>query len=151
MTLTNYDIDKIENVIKLPTFRGCFSKDELPHVKKANECMIINMQDDKDGDGSHWICLYKHERNGTFYFDSFGLEPPIDIISYCKNKYHLVTDKQIQPIKSNKCGWYCLYVLDMLTCGEFLHNNMSTFSTTDLNKNDELIKRYFREYNLKVK
>ena len=43
--LSNFDIEKIVKEIKINHFRGVFSKDMLPTHMKANESVIINLQD----------------------------------------------------------------------------------------------------------
>ena len=56
--LSNFDIEKIVKEIKINHFRGVFSKDMLPTHMKANESVIINLQDYLDGGGYHWVCTY---------------------------------------------------------------------------------------------
>ena len=47
----------------------------------------------------------------SYYFDSFGAPPPVEIINFTKKKKggHLLYNNWIiQDLKSESCGWYCL-------------------------------------------
>lgn len=46
-----------------------------------NECGIINLADSKDLEGTHWTCYFKKEWK-VYYFDSYGIQPPIEIVKY---------------------------------------------------------------------
>lgn len=84
----------------------CF-KDQLPkHLSNGN--YIINMAN-HDELGTHWIALIvKNDSNESFYFDSFGIVPPLDIEErICNNFYH-ISNKQIQNLDEGYCGQYCL-------------------------------------------
>ena len=45
------------------------------------ESLIINI-DHSSNEGTHWTCL-STENNTCVYFDSFGLPPPTEVITYC--------------------------------------------------------------------
>jgi len=148
--LTNFDIEKYEKKINLPNFRGVFCKDQLPHIKHQNECMIINMEDSNAGDGSHWVALYKSKKDKHIYFDSFACDIPIDIACYCNNSYILATTKQIQDIDSSMCGWFSLYLLDMME-NNSINKTMDIFDFDDIENNDNIIKKYFLKYKINIK
>ena len=58
-------------------------KDELKKIK-SNDCnYIINLESSNDGNGTHWLSL-KIENRDCVYFDSYGMLPPEEIISFCK-------------------------------------------------------------------
>jgi hypothetical protein len=80
--LTNIQIMDTVNKLKIPNFRGMFWRNELPHKANANECGISNL-DDSRGEGTHWCCWFKRGRV-IYYFDSFGLQPPNEIVQYLK-------------------------------------------------------------------
>jgi hypothetical protein len=67
---------------------------------------ICNLDDD-NGAGTHWTCFYVV---GKFclYFDSFGLPMPNEIKRYTKKYTPLSFPNQIQDIRSEACGYYCL-------------------------------------------
>jgi hypothetical protein len=87
-------------------------RDELNNYKfSANESLVINL-DVSSGNGIHWMCLFS--KNGvSYYFDSYGLSPPEEVLEYCKNKeryysmYPIQQDDKLEIL----CGHYCIYVL----------------------------------------
>ena len=67
---------------------------------------IVNLDDD-NGQGTHWTCFLINDPY-CIYFDSFGLPPPNDIRKYAR-KYAIISfNNQIQDIRSEACGYYCL-------------------------------------------
>ena len=66
-------------------------RDDLPRRPLKRECGILNL-DGVSGRGTHWVCLYKN--NDTFYFDSFGVQPPNEPIEYFSSPI-LETQQQI--------------------------------------------------------
>ena len=68
--LTNIDLFKYIDVLKVPKFRGVFMRDELPEQVNPVECGIVNLSPHKQL-GTHWVC-YAKIHNNCVYFDSFG-------------------------------------------------------------------------------
>lgn len=94
----------------IKNFRGVFCKDELPKQIKKDECGVVNM-DNSDGDGTHWVCYINKPKNKrVYYFDSFGISPPNEIKKYLftSGKEIVYSDNDLQNIKSDACGWYCV-------------------------------------------
>jgi hypothetical protein len=121
--LTDVQIIDAVNMLKIPHFRGVFCRDELPHKANANEYGIINL-DDSRGMGTHWCCWFKRGRE-KYYFDSYGLQPPNEIVQYLKTGILCPTDR-IQPDGTSICGHLCIYVLNRLSRGEDMNNIIST-------------------------
>ena len=50
----------------------------------------FDLESSKDGNGTHWMAL-KIENKDCVYFDSYGMLPPEEIITFCKriSKSHL--------------------------------------------------------------
>src|SRR5207253_3720166 len=46
--------------------------------KNKNECILINLQDSDDGDGTHHVGIFKKGKD-IRYYDSFGGEVPKEI------------------------------------------------------------------------
>jgi len=88
-------------------------RDELKGKAKSNECLILNM-DDSNGNGTHWTCLFVN-KNRSYYFDSFGLPPPLEIVNYCSNGDRLYSTFKIQKPHEVICGHYSIYVLYKLS------------------------------------
>ena len=111
-SLSNYDLDDAINRLDISNFRGVYCRDELPKLSYRSECGILNL-DDSSGDGTHWVCWFK---NGNFkcYFDSYGIQPPTELVQYLKSPIYYNSDR-IQPNNTVICGHLCLYVLKSLS------------------------------------
>lgn len=77
---------------------------------------ILNTDDEKNmndkigsstGGGTHWTC-FQVVNDHVIYFDSFGLPPPPEIRQFCMSKKIYIFPHQIQEIKSDACGYYCI-------------------------------------------
>ena len=87
-------------------------RDELKSMKaKKYECGIVNL-DSSRNEGSHWCCYFK-DNDKEIYFDSFGIQPPREIVKYLKSPI-LYNAYQIQDYNDSNCGEWCLHVLDKL-------------------------------------
>ena len=121
-TLDNADIDMAANLLNIPTYRGWYCIDTLPKLPHRAECGILNLEKINKGDGTHWVAWYKtgQARKGDnkkkIYFDSYGLDPPSEIIKYLGPVIYSNTNR-IQPIDTVVCGHLCLYVLKKLSDG----------------------------------
>ena len=66
--LTNFEIQKYYQ--NEPRFNGVYSRDNLPRIKEG--AYVINLDEYCDI-GTHWVALYVHNDDVT-YFDSLGIE-----------------------------------------------------------------------------
>ena len=83
-TLSNLEIIDADKKLSLYGFRGVFLRDTL-HIKaKLNECGILNL-DSSSRDGTQWIIWFKKGKD-KFYFDSYGVQPPSELIAYLKSR-----------------------------------------------------------------
>jgi hypothetical protein len=110
--LTNFQLEELAVKIKVPLV-GVYSKNELPKVKK-NGGYIFNLQDSEDEHGkplpgTHWVGAWV-EDNRSVYFDSFGFPAPVSVKRFLGKNY-VWSDKVIQNVRSEICGYYCLYFL----------------------------------------
>jgi hypothetical protein len=103
-SLSNFDIMKIIQSQGVDDFHGVFMKDQLPD-KLERGSYVINLQSSKDGNGTHWVCLY-YTPNFSYYYDSYGFVPPLEV----QNKIipYMYNDLEIQDIDSTACGYYCV-------------------------------------------
>ena len=114
--LTNFDLENIFDYYEIPLL-GVVMKDDLPK-KVIDGSLIINLQSSVDeygneGNGTHWTALVV-KGSQSFFFDSFGAYPSIEIVNYCKRRkgLHLVMNNaMIQNIHSENCGYYCISLL----------------------------------------
>ena len=109
--LTNRKLEEKVKELNIKNFRGVFMRDTLPNKIKNNEVGIVNLDSIKNS-GTHWVCYYKN-KDKCYYFDSFGLDPPIELQKYLNSDIELSTF-QIQKFNIHHCGYYCILVLKLL-------------------------------------
>jgi len=111
-------IDALTKKCKLLRFRfmGVFAANNFPPIKN-NSFQIVNASI-SSSIGTHWL-LFCCKRNGQIIFaDPLGLK--MEVYSYIYRRsisllYDNVTEllhasRPLQPIDSNACGLYCLYL-----------------------------------------
>jgi hypothetical protein len=125
--LSNFDIEKICRKLDLPII-GVFSKDLLPKERKIGS-YYVNLQNHDEGEGTHWVLakIYSDDereniehiatnkkgkqvyRVGALYFDPFGLDMPKEVEEFLSPfKPIPYSNRQIQGLKQEECGWYCI-------------------------------------------
>ena len=124
-TLTDADILKYVKLLSIPHFRGVRMRDELRDERPSSEteCGVLNLQTHYQ-QGSHWTCWYKN-KDYRYYFDSFGEEPPLELLTYLKtpeereNNLPVIRRSAVvvQHFDSSECGSLCLFVLKALSSG----------------------------------
>ena len=110
--LTNFELEDAVYKLSIPHWRGIFMRDNLPQKPHKNECGILNL-DDTNGNGTHWVAWLK-KGNLKYYFDSYGIQPPLELVNYLGNDIYYSTE-QIQQRGTVVCGHLCLYVLKKLS------------------------------------
>jgi len=118
--LSNVDLDRLGPKLLGSIYRGAISKDEIP-TNTSDGVYVVNMQstgqkthDGRSG-GTHWAGLLRN-KGTSFYFDSFGFPPPIEV-SDAETKESSYFAHQVQPLKSILCGYYVLYVMWKISKG----------------------------------
>ena len=110
--------DLLWNLIPSSIFLGCFPRDMIPVteiIEKPFTMTIIN-SDKSTKPGSHFVCLIRHG-DAVMYFDSLALPEVYDlleedieeIIEKTKANKVYINTKQIQGLRSNTCGYFCIY------------------------------------------
>ena len=122
--LSNFELEDAVKKLKILYFRGVFLLDTLPRKPNKKECGIDNF-DKSGGSGTHWAAWYKNGKT-TIYFDSYGVQPPSEVIKYLGRSIHYNTD-QLQPRGEVFCGHLCLYVLKELSTGQRFQNILNKF------------------------
>lgn len=112
--LSNFELDNAAKKLHITCYRGSFVRDKLPKTTKPIECGIINSVD-STGNCGHWTCWMKLN-NEKYYFDSYGLRPPDELVEYLTRPIYYNTER-IQPDGEVFCGHLCLFVLRMLCKG----------------------------------
>jgi len=98
-------------------FKKVLMRDELTFWLKQNECRILNMDTSKNV-GTHQVCWYKNGKD-KIYLDSFGVQPPLELIKYLSSPI-VYSTYQIQQYNDSNCSEWCLYILNKLNkSGDF--------------------------------
>ena len=147
--LTNIKIS--EYYASEPRFDGVYSRNNLPKIKKG--AYVINL-DEYENTGTHWIALFV-KTDEVIYFDSFGIEHiPKEINKFIGNEQSSSAKARNKEIKANifriqaydsiMCGYFCIEFINYMLKGKTLLDYTNLFSPNDFNKNDEIIKRIFK-------
>ena len=113
--MTNEEVIEYSKKLKLPNFKY-YMRDEMRKSSPFNlECGVINLNTSKQN-GSHHSC-YWIDGDNKYYFDSFGVIPPKELVNYLKRPI-LYSTYQIQQYNDTNCSEWCLYVLNELNKGD---------------------------------
>ena len=115
--LSNLEISDAAKRLSLYGFRGVFLRDTLPKQAKLTECGILNL-DSSSGDGTHWVMCFKKGKK-KFYFDSYGVQPPTELIAYLKSPI-FYNSERFQQNGEVFCGHLFLFTLKQLSLGNNL-------------------------------
>lgn len=95
---------------------------QLPTTWRDKSAFLVNMQSSGMGPGTHWIALFFPGSSLThpncFYFDSFGIEPPMEVIDFAKRcgyKHMINSTKEIQSLDEGYCGQFCILFLQAMS------------------------------------
>ncbi len=139
--ITNYEIIEFCHDNKIP-LDGLHMRDEQYHSMKNNKCYVFNIGS-MNSDGTHWVAVCIKKNKG-YYFDSYGLSPPNEILNWIHKNKHIKfkrNDHQIQPIKSPMCGYYVLlFLFNIMKNNESFYEFVYRFFD---NNNDEKISKIF--------
>ena len=165
--LTDKQITELSKKMKF-SLAGIYFKDELPRKLQYNKGYVINLQDgtDEEGnsnDGSHWTALqvnkYPNGKIEPIFFDPYGVPPSENIKKWVLNncgKKLPYTEKDIQSLMNNACGWYCCAFLHYINVFEHrskdLYEDVSLFldyfddlnKSIDWKKNEYILKMFFQ-------
>ena len=86
--LSYFDLEDAARRLEIPSFRGIFLLDTLPKKLNKKECGIVNF-DKSEGPCMHWVTWYKNGKT-KIYFDSYGVQPPIEVIEYLGSRYVII-------------------------------------------------------------
>ena len=118
-----------------------YSRNNLSNkIKKG--AYVINL-DEYENMGTHWVSLFVKPKYRV-YFDSFGIEHiPKEINKFINNdiKSNIFG---IQSYDSIMCGYFCIEFINYMLMGKPLLYYTNLFSPNDFKKNDQVIKRIFK-------
>ena len=126
---------------------------EIIYQKQLKKGAYIINLDEYKNTGTHWICLFGKPKY-TAYFDSFGIEHiPKEINEFIRSK-ELGPAIGNNDIKSNMfriqaydsimCGYFCIEFINYMLKDKTLLDYTNLFSPNDFKKNDQVIKRIFK-------
>lgn len=165
--LTDGQLKELSVKMEFPLV-GVFFKDELPRILQYNTGYIINLDNsvDEEGnqnEGTHWTTLqvnkYPNGQIEPIFFDPYGAEPSESIKKFVKDncgKYLPYTNKDIQSLMNNACGWYVCAFLHYINSwshrSKDLYEDVNTFMSyfDDLNesidwkKNEYILSHFFQ-------
>ena len=137
--LTNFEIQEYFKDEK--RFNDVYSRNNLPKLKKGS--YGINLDHSKNT-GTHWVVIFV-KKDEVIYFDSFGVEYiPKEIMERIKNKNIKTSTFRIQDYNSIMCGYFCILFIAYLLNNKALTDFTNLFSPWTIEKNDDIIKRYFQ-------
>ena len=84
---------------------------------KLNGCGILNL-DSSSGDETQWVMWFKKGKD-KFYFDSYEVRPPCELIAYLKSPIYYNSER-VQQNGEVFCGHLCHFALKQLA----LENNL---------------------------
>ena len=165
--LTDTQIDDLAKRMYVP-LAGCYFKDELPNKLEYNKVYIINLQDSETDDGeqnsgTHWTMGYIREtpkgQKQPIYFDPYGCPPPENVKKIFEKQCNMkcpYTEKDIQSLMNNACGFYCLAMAHFICASKYRTNDLYTDvenfldmfddlnKSIDWKKNEYILKMFFQ-------
>ena len=100
--------------------------------------------------GSHWVSLFVKGQN-CVYFDSYGVEPPLEVIQFTKHKNMVFNKDRIQSLNQNCCGYYAVAFLHFMTNNKmnlksrlFMFCKPFVLDPNLLSKNDNILQQYLK-------
>ena len=119
-----------------------YSRNNLSKTIKKG-VFVINL-DEYENTGTRWVALFVKPKY-MVYFDSFGIEHiPKEIKHAIGNKEIKANIFRIQAYDSIMCGYYCIEFINYMLEGKTLLDYTNLFSPNDFKKNDQIIKRIFK-------
>ena len=117
---------------------------EIIYQKQLKKGAYIINLDEYENTSTHWVALFVKPRY-TVYFASFGTEHiPKEIKHVTGNKEIKANIFRIQAYDSIMCGYYCIKFINYMLKSKTLLDYTNLFSPNDFKKNDQIIKRIFK-------
>lgn len=136
-------------------FGGVISRDQVGDIKDTSKgsSYIINL-DDSFGGGTHWVSIFFGD-NHIYYFDSFGITPPEDVVKLSEKigKEFCYSSEQYQDFNSVLCGYYGMYFINEMSKSderkiggqEAFQRLINVFDPIKHKNNGKFIIKYFKE------
>lgn len=137
---TTQDLYNLSKILKLKI--KVLSKDQIYNLKNGN--YIINLNNSYEP-GSHWVALIKSQNGILYYWDSYGIPPLIEILKINTNKIYY-NKYNIQDIKDQNCGFYCLFFLYHMKLYNNDYKKCLDIFVNNKNNNSDILQTFFNDF-----
>lgn len=144
---------KLVNIISTDSiawskFGGLYSVDELVNIRLSKGYYYICNTDRIFSKGKHWVVIYWDNRNNNDsieFFDSLGKIPSLHFYKFMKQVKNKIiySNRRLQSVKSDACGYFCLYFIFCRMKGISFNTIINNFSNNLLN-NETYVKTYIK-------
>ena len=114
---------------------------------KSNGNYIFNIN--QDGVMGQWVCCCIRN-NIVYYFDSFGLPPSNEIMSFCRGKKIYINRNDVQHVDGIECGYYTLaFIHFFLKYRGYKKHVIHAFTSmffNDTTKNKVVLQTYIKKH-----
>jgi hypothetical protein len=129
-------------------FLGVFSRDKIPKISKSTlPCSMVINTHESDKPGEHWLALFYDANGNCDFFDSLAFSPNFYNFKQFFNKNALkisFSNKPIQSLFSDFCGYYCVLFL-LFRSRHISLDNFLKFFDFNKTKNDNYLKKLIEE------
>lgn len=125
-------------------YLGCFSSNNYPKKMKKYNFFIVN-KDASFEKGSHWMCVYKGEKEIEFFDSCGGNEEFVkSFLKFSKTMVCVFNETPLQPSTSNSCGEFCIYFAHkrLLNKDQSFGNVLNRSFTLNKEKNNEKVVKF---------
>lgn len=137
-TLDNTQIDHFfQKVIRDPAYRSACTKDKLDHFAPQRCFVIVNSSSSSDPSSGdyHWTTVNTSANpTAAYFFDSYGADPNQEEYNFLQRTAKKLrmqifqNDSDLQPMNTDSCGWFCIYVNLQLQSGRSFPSVISEFN-----------------------
>ena len=125
-------------------FKGVYPKDQLPTVEYPGSYVVYTNR--STAPGEHWVAMLFNNQRFAEYFDSYGLHPIVhgltDFLDSHSSSW-TYNSKTLQSLISEVCGHYTAYYILFRSCGCFLSEILTHFSSS-VSLNDKTVERFIQ-------
>ena len=112
----------------------------LPEIKDG--AYVIH-SDESKSIGTHWIALYLNHNNAIYFGGSFGVERILKEIKKFIGNKKIINIYRIEALDSIMCGYLHIGFIGFMLKGKSLLDYTNLFSSSEYEKNDKIILKYF--------
>jgi hypothetical protein len=131
-------------------FLGVFAADAIDNIILKEKTFAVINTDSASGEGKHWYVVFRANKEFEC-FDSLGIKgnTVVKRLSSVKKKV-LFNKSAVQPLHSDKCGWYAIYFATarMLNADLPFQEVLNEYFTDNLEDNDRIITKFEEEKEL---